>query len=100
MSEVKVCATLIGYQGQYTKVDDMVFPNPHSEKMSDLEWRLRYAPDSIGRGDQLYLASIVEAYREIVMRKTVKDRNHVCSAIKWTGSIANHKLDSDGSGKA
>lgn len=100
MSEVKVRATLIGDQGQYTKVDDMVFPNPHSEKMSDLEWRLRYAPDSIGRGDQLYLASIVDSYREIVIRKTAKDRNHVCSAIKFTGAIPNHRLDSEGSGKA
>lgn len=31
-----------------------------------LEWRLRYAPESITRGDQLHLASIVSAYRELI----------------------------------
>lgn len=99
MAGVKGRAKILGDQGQYAKVEDMSFPNPHSAKMSDLDWRLRHAPESISRGDQVYMASIISAYREIVLFKTAKDRQHVCSAIKWTGSTAEHKLLSDGSGK-
>ena len=32
----------------------------------DLEWRLRYAPDSIERGDLLHLASIVSSYNYLI----------------------------------
>lgn len=45
-------------------LDGMVWPDPRDPR--ELEWRLRYAPDSITRADQLALASIVHAYGYLV----------------------------------
>lgn len=39
----------------------MTWPLPDD----DLEWRLRYAPDSLTRQDEMYLASLNSAYREL-----------------------------------
>jgi hypothetical protein len=36
------------------------------EHGDSLEWVLRYAPERLTRGDQLHLASIVAAYRELL----------------------------------
>jgi len=48
-----------------------------------LEWRVRYAPESITRGDQLHLASIVSAYREL-LRCTEKRRRVVVRGMRST----------------
>ena len=70
-------------EGAYVRVDNqMTFPNPVSDQAANLEWKLRYAPESITRGEQLYAASIVSAYKEIVAAKTQKDRNQCCAAIQ------------------
>jgi hypothetical protein len=55
---------------RYRKVGDSVWPTPGDTAYEDatpgLEWKLRYAPESITREDQLVLASIVAAYRELL----------------------------------
>lgn len=48
-----------------------------------LEWRLRYAPESITRVDQLHLASIVSAYREL-LSCTEKRRRVVVRGMRST----------------
>lgn len=42
----------------------MTWPDPTDPR--ELDWRLRYAPDSITRGDQMALASIVSAYAYLI----------------------------------
>jgi len=47
--------------------DGSVWPRPGDMPDGDgLEWALRYAPERLTRGDQLHLASIVAAYRELL----------------------------------
>ena len=69
--------------GTYISVDNqMTFPNPVSENIGDLEWRMRYAKETVTDGDLVLAASVISAYREIVARKTCKSRNACCSAMK------------------
>jgi len=49
-----------------TLADGSVWPTPGDDPDGGLEWRLRYAPESITRTDLLVLASIVSAYREVL----------------------------------
>lgn len=70
-------------QGTYVKVgNDMAFPNPEAERLSDIEWRFRHARESVTADDLLTAASVMSAYKELVLHKTQKDRNAVCSAIQ------------------
>lgn len=94
MSIVKGRVRLVGDRGQYANVDDMSFPNPHCDRMQDLEWQLRHGSEIPDRSDLLYAASIISAYRELILGKTNKDRQYVCSAIKWTGSVTDFKVGS------
>ena len=74
-------AKLINDSG-YVQVDNqMTFPNPHNEKVNNIEWKMRYAPEKISRGEMLVAASVFSAYRELVVHKNQRDRNQVCSAI-------------------
>jgi hypothetical protein len=61
--------------------EQMAFPNPHNAKVNDIEWKMRYSPTSISKGEMLIAASVLSAYRELVVHKTHRDRNLVCSAI-------------------
>ena len=70
----------------------MSFPNAHGSRINDVEWSLRYAPDTLTREDHLLAASIIAAYKELVIFKTNKERNYVCSAIKYTGPVTAEKL--------
>ncbi len=75
--------------GAYVKVGgDMTFPNPASERLSDIEWRFRYARESLKAEDLLFAASIMSAYRELVLQKSQRDRNAVCSALQTTALSA------------
>jgi hypothetical protein len=55
---------------RYRQVGESVWPTPGDTAYEDdtpgLEWKLRYAPESLTREDQLVLASIVAAYRELL----------------------------------
>lgn len=66
----------------YIKVGpDMVWPNPSSDRLSNIEWRMRHAQDSLSVGDLMLAASVIDAYKELVLRKPQNNRNAVCSAI-------------------
>lgn len=58
--------------------DGTLFP----DNTNDIEWRLRYAPDTINREDQLNLASICSAYRYITKEATQERVKYVCRHIK------------------
>lgn len=65
----------------YVKVgEEMVWPSV-SDKVSELEWRLRYAKECVSSSDMLILASLVSAYRELILCEDNK-RKQVCQIIK------------------
>lgn len=73
-------------KGAYIKVGvDMTFPNPSCERIADIEWRMRHAKESMTDGVLVTAASVMAAYREIILHKASGDRNAVCSAIKKAG---------------
>lgn len=60
------------------------FPSP-IEPFSDesgVGWKLRYAPSSLTREDQMYAASVLDAYAYLVCEMTAKDRQSVVSEIR------------------
>lgn len=48
--------------------DGLTWPRPalDSDEHHSPAWRARYAPDSLTRGDQLYLAAVSDAYRALI----------------------------------
>lgn len=67
--------------GNYMILDDgeTVWPSPLPR--NSLEWRLRYAQETIKYEDLLHVASIIEAYESLV-NCTQKRRNDVCNQMK------------------
>ena len=47
---------------KYVAFEGMTWPTAEEET----EWRLRHAPESVTREDQLYAASIISAYRQMI----------------------------------
>jgi hypothetical protein len=71
--------------GRSAMFDGMVWPIPDS----DTEWRLRYAPESITRQDQLYLASVVAAYWALFTKPRIQREfaiRHVRAAMNQPAS--------------
>lgn len=64
----------------YAAFEDMVWPKP-SSRLDDLQWRMRYAPDSVTPNDLLIAASVMDAYDSLVMCDTVK-RETVVAGIR------------------
>lgn len=67
----------------YTKQlrDDTVWPDPSKVFYDDLEWKLRYAQDSLSKGDLFVAAHILSAYSDLI-GMTQKRRNKVCEELK------------------
>lgn len=59
------------------------FPTPIEPASDEVSvgWKLRYAPESLTREDQLYAASILNAYAYLICDMTAKDRQAVVSEI-------------------
>lgn len=51
------------------------------EEVAHTGWRLRYAPETITLGDRLWLASLVDAWIQMIC-DPAKKRNAVCREIK------------------
>lgn len=47
----------------------------------DLNWRIRFAPESVNRQDMLYLASVLDAYQELISCGRAK-REHVTKQLR------------------
>lgn len=60
--------------------DTTCWPSPMPD--NDLEWRCRYAPETITEQDKLHIASILSAYEYMITTMTQKQRNSICSRIK------------------
>lgn len=61
--------TSIQHIPRYRQVGDSTWPTPGdatNDSDCGLEWILRYSPERLTRGDQLHLASIVAAYRDLL----------------------------------
>lgn len=63
---------------------EMAWPAPDAA-MSQLEWNLRYG--SVTENDKLAAASVIAAYSALIMRKSQKQRNSICSEIR-KGSVS------------
>lgn len=64
----------------YQRIDDMTWPAP-GDALDDLEWRLRHG-DSVARvGAACTAASVVAAYRELVLCPRVK-RERIVRALR------------------
>ena len=50
------------------------------EAWGELEWRLRYAPEQVSRGDMLAMASLIGSYEHLV-RAPQRERNDICRRI-------------------
>lgn len=65
----------------------MTWPAP-GERLSDIEWNLRYSPSSLSRADQLVLASVVAAYTQMIgdpVRKREKVVADIRAALRGPG---------------
>ena len=69
----------------YVHFDGMAWPDPRFA--ADVNWRLRYSPQSITRSDQLVLASIADAYTTIISM-TQRERNSRAARIKKESDAA------------
>jgi hypothetical protein len=70
------------FQGDPDKA--RTFPSP-IETVSDqngVGWKLRYAPQTLTEEDQMYAASILDAYAYLICEMTAKDRQSVVSEIR------------------
>ena len=67
----------------YATVDgDMCWPRPESMRLAEISWNLIHAPDLISDNDKLVIASVISAYSSLILEKTQKSRNEICSALK------------------
>lgn len=67
--------------GIYAHVNkEMTFVYPFSERICDLEYKLRHLKSKVSTGDMVLAASVISSYREL-FTKTQKDRNAVIQAI-------------------
>lgn len=67
----------------YTKhlKDDTIWPDPKTVFYDDLEWKLRYAQDSLSKGDLFVAAHVLSAYSDLI-NMTQKRRNKLCEELK------------------
>lgn len=63
--------------------DDSLWPLPDMEDDdSPVSWKLRYAPDSMTRAEQLFAASVIQAYGYLVVDATKTKRDLVAKTIR------------------
>lgn len=58
---------------------EMAWPAPDAA-MSQLEWTFRYGNPTVN--DKMAAASVIAAYSALIMRKSQKQRNAICSEIR------------------
>jgi len=63
--------------GAYRRFDGMTWPDAMGDEIYELGWRLRYGGGELSREDQLLAASVVSAYRELVLCPAAKRRDVV-----------------------
>lgn len=61
--------------------DEMSWPVASAPEAIDAEWKLRHAPETVTRADQLRAASIMSAYRELI-GKPERARAKVIRALR------------------
>lgn len=64
---------------KYYHFDNMTWPSPLNE---DLAWNLIHTERPLTKSERCYIASIISAYRVIVLQSNQKNRNTLCKKIK------------------
>lgn len=64
--------------------DGSTYPRPDlgNDDEVSMEWKLRYAPRTLTRGEQLQIAGIISAYNYLVLETTQMKRDLVCGEIR------------------
>lgn len=65
---------------KFAHFDGMVWPLP-AVREDDVSWKLRYMPQTLTRADELYCASIIEAYSQMIF-DPIKKRQGVIKKIR------------------
>lgn len=63
----------------FNHFDGMCFPQP-GEELYQVNWRLRHGKQT--QEDLMVAASVISAYSGLVLNKTQKERNYVCSKLR------------------
>lgn len=71
----------------YGRDDGTTWPVIERDPDGGLEWRLRYAPDSIDRQDRLFLASVVAAYSALTDPRSIAPRAKFARARRAVRSV-------------
>jgi hypothetical protein len=58
----------------------MIWPS-YNRAVSEIEWKLRHAPESMTKGEKLAAASVIAAYMQMI-GDTQRKRNAVCKALR------------------
>jgi hypothetical protein len=64
-------------QRRWHRFGTMTWPLPDP----DLSWRIRFAPESVNGKDMMYLASLLDAYQELINCGRAK-REHVTRELR------------------
>jgi hypothetical protein len=70
------------FQGDPDKTRTLPSPIETVSDQNGVGWKLRYAPQTLTKEDQMYAASILDAYAYLVCEMTAKDRQSVVSEIR------------------
>jgi len=62
----------------YATFDGMAWPMP-CEQLDELQWRMRYSPESLSRSDMLLAASVLCAYSNLIQCNAAKRESVVRS---------------------
>lgn len=62
-------------------VDETMSWPQAGERLDDIDWKLRYAPQKMTRKDELMAASIISAYQALV-HKSAQEFPRIASAIR------------------
>lgn len=80
----------------YRNIGDMTWPAP-CEEMGDLEWRLRFSRDETSKSDRMLAASIISAYRQMIV-DTQQKRNMIAKELKKGPNTPIKQIQSDAEG--
>lgn len=50
--------------------------------VGELEWKLRYHPETLEKSDYLVLADVVASYEYLIKETTQKRRNFICKELR------------------
>ena len=66
----------------YKSFNGMCWPDPCSERLIEIHSNLLHGTKDTTRSGRLLIASVLNAYRALILDKTQKNRNSICEILK------------------